>query len=71
MPNTNQSDLFDQWLSPVDLAKELQLPIRTLYNWRARSIGPDAVRIGRHLRYSRAAVVRWLDQEVKRQSKAI
>ena len=56
--------------SPENTAPRL-IEKSPLYNWRARSIGPDAVRIGRHLRYSRAAVVRWLDQEVKRQSKAI
>ena len=55
------------WLTPEDVAEELQIPFRTLYSWRSRRIGPEAIRIGRHLRYSRREVDRWLDEQMKLQ----
>ncbi|MGP8064525.1 MAG: helix-turn-helix transcriptional regulator [Acidimicrobiales bacterium] len=49
-----------EWLSPVEVSGEIQIPVRTLYAWRHRGIGPEAVRLGRHLRYRREAVDSWL-----------
>jgi predicted DNA-binding transcriptional regulator AlpA len=39
------------------------IPVQTLYKWRASRPrkGPRAVRIGRHLRYRKTDVDRWLD----------
>jgi excisionase family DNA binding protein len=38
----------------------LSVPVGTLYQWRHRSVGPPAYRVGKHLRYDPAAVRRWL-----------
>jgi hypothetical protein len=59
-----------EWLDPEALATELKVPIRTLYSWRARGIGPEAVHIGKHLRYSREAVDGWLVAQIETQRAA-
>jgi excisionase family DNA binding protein len=44
----------------------LGLPIETLYGWRHRGEGPGGYRIGRHVRYRRAAVEEWLETQADR-----
>ena len=41
----------------------LQPPVTTLYQWRHRGDGPPGYRIGRHVRYRRAAVEAWLESQ--------
>ncbi|PNE36865.1 DNA-binding protein [Streptomyces noursei] len=36
------------------------MPVKTLYQWRHRRIGPNALKVGRHLRYRWAEVDAWL-----------
>ena len=55
------------WLSPEDLAIEWNIPVRTLYSWRTRGLGPRAIRIGRHLRYARRDVDAWVEEQTRRQ----
>ena len=50
----------DRLLTPDELAAELQIPVATLYRWRSLGTGPAAFRLGRHLRYRRQEVERWL-----------
>jgi excisionase family DNA binding protein len=47
-------------LSVEDLAELLQVPMRTIYDWRYRGDGPKPIRVGRHLRFDPADVARWL-----------
>ncbi|MHA7176980.1 helix-turn-helix domain-containing protein [Arthrobacter sp. Sr24] len=49
-----------EWLSPTEICHELQIPLQTFYQWRAKGIGPHAYRIGRHLRVSRTDFDAWL-----------
>lgn len=42
-----------------DVATFLQVPVGTIYQWRVRSEGPPAMRLGRHLRFDPAEVVAW------------
>ena len=49
-----------QWLSPTEICRELQIPLQTFYQWRAKGIGPHAYRIGRHLRVSQEDFEAWL-----------
>lgn len=51
----------DELLQPPDLAEWLQIPLATIYQWRARGVGPRACKIGRHLRYRRSDVERWIE----------
>ncbi len=48
-------------LTPGELAAFLRVPLKTLYQWHYFRSGPEAFRVGRHLRYRRSAVARWLD----------
>lgn len=50
----------NQWLSPTEICSELQIPLQTFYQWRAKGIGPHAYRIGRHLRVSKDDFEAWL-----------
>lgn len=36
------------------------VPVATLYGWRHRGEGPPGYRVGRHVRYRRAEVEKWL-----------
>jgi excisionase family DNA binding protein len=38
----------------------LGVPVKTLYEWRYRGIGPPSYRVGRHIRYRKAEVDAWL-----------
>ena len=42
-----------------DVSQYLQVPMQTLYSWRARGVGPRSRRVGKHLRYEPADVVGW------------
>ena len=44
-----------------DVADYLQVPVQTLYSWRAQGYGPPARRMGKHLRYRAEDVTSWLD----------
>ena len=59
---------LDRLLTIIDLSEMLGVPVDTLYGWRHRGEGPAGYRIGRHVRYRRAAVEAWLDTQAdKRQ----
>ena len=49
-----------EWISPEQLAAELDIPVKTLYQWRYRGTGPRADRIGKHVRYRRRDIEAWL-----------
>jgi excisionase family DNA binding protein len=49
-----------EWLSPTQLAAELQIPLQTVYMWRSRKTGPRGHVIGRHVRYMRSDINEWL-----------
>jgi predicted DNA-binding transcriptional regulator AlpA len=46
-----------------EVAAHLQVPVKTLYAWKGRQVGPPAVRVGKHLRYRWSDVEAWLDQQ--------
>jgi len=45
-----------------ELAELLQVPVKTVYTWRYKSIGPPAVPLGRYLRFRAEDVAAWLDE---------
>ncbi|MFF3250132.1 helix-turn-helix domain-containing protein [Actinacidiphila glaucinigra] len=49
-----------RYLTPVDLADLLGVPLETVYQWRRKRIGPRGFRVGRHLRYDPEDVRRWV-----------
>ena len=46
---------MERLLSADEVAEFLGIPVATLYQWRNKGCGPDAYRVGRHLRYGFAA----------------
>jgi predicted DNA-binding transcriptional regulator AlpA len=53
----------DALWTPAMLSRYLGIPVATLYQWRQRSEGPPAVRLGKHLRYRPEAVREWLKSQ--------
>jgi predicted DNA-binding transcriptional regulator AlpA len=53
-------------LSPESVAAFLSIPVKTLYQWRYKGVGPRGLRIGRHLRYLPADVEAWLKEVQER-----
>ncbi|WP_329616670.1 helix-turn-helix domain-containing protein [Streptomyces brevispora] len=57
-----------RYLTPVDLADLVGVPVETVYQWRRKDTGPRGFRVGRHLRYDpedvRAWVASLMDKEV-------
>ena len=44
-----------------DVANFLQVPVQTLYSWRAQGNGPQARRVGKYLRYRPDDVIAWVN----------
>lgn len=55
---------MESLLSVDEVAEFLGIPVATLYQWRHKGAGPDAYRVGRHLRYEPSAVRAWLDEHL-------
>jgi excisionase family DNA binding protein len=55
--------MADRLMTAQEVADFLGLPIATLYQWRSREQGPVGYRVGRHVRYRRADVDRWLEAQ--------
>lgn len=51
-------------LSTKQLAAFLGVPVKTIYQWRYRGVGPPAYRVGRHLRFRWKDVGAWLEDHV-------
>ena len=46
--------------TPAEVARYLQVPVKTIYRWRYAGEGPPAYRVGRHLRFRWSDVEGWL-----------
>lgn len=55
----------DEWLSPEDLAEEFKVPVTTIYGWRQKRYGPQGIRVGRHVRYLRSEIERWVADQTQ------
>ena len=58
-------DPADTIMSPVELSEFLGLPLGTLANWRYLGRGPTFLHVGRHVRYRRSDVDRWLKDNTR------
>lgn len=56
-------ELSDRLMTLSEVAEMLGVPVATLYRWRHRGEGPRGYRIGRHVRYRRAAVDAWVETQ--------
>ena len=53
----------EEMVSAEWLADYTKVPLATVYRWRHYGTGPTAYRIGRHLRYRRRDVDRWIEKQ--------
>ena len=49
-------------LTAAQASEYLQIPQETLRRWRSLGTGPRHAKVGRHVRYRRAALDRWLEE---------
>lgn len=54
----------ERLMTTLQLSEMLGVPVDTIYAWRHRGTGPVGYRVGRHVRYRRAAVEAWLEVRV-------
>lgn len=47
----------------TEVAALVRVPPATLRYWRHLDIGPQSFKIGRHVRYERQLVIRWLREQ--------
>lgn len=50
-------------LDITELADYLGIPISTLYDWRARGLGPRAYRFGKRLKFALSDVQAWMESQ--------
>jgi len=53
----------DTLLTVQEVSALTQVPVGTFYGYRTKGGGPRALKVGRHLRYRREDVERWLDEQ--------
>ena len=53
----------ERLLTVEEVAEWLAVPVGTVYAWRYRSTGPASYKVGRHVRFRRADVDRWLEDQ--------
>ncbi len=61
MVGMNQTSRLEvpQILTQQQVADLLQIPARTLEDWRQRQSGPPYRKLGKHVRYELQTVVQW------------
>lgn len=54
----------DTYLTPEELVAYLKLPSKqTVYQWRTRGYGPPGTKIGKHVRFRREDVDKWMEEQ--------
>jgi excisionase family DNA binding protein len=48
-------------LSVQEVAELLQVPVKTIYQWRHRGEGPRPMRLGKYLRFDPVDVATWIE----------
>ena len=61
----------DPMLTPQELAAFLAVPVATVYRWNSEGTGPRRVRVGKHVRFRRADVDAWIEQQLDQTNKAL
>ncbi|MBV1949670.1 AlpA family transcriptional regulator [Streptomyces sp. BV129] len=60
-----QPALPERYLTPVDVADLLGVPVETVYQWRRKRTGPKGFRVGRHLRFDPEDVRAWVQSQME------
>jgi hypothetical protein len=64
IPANNEPKSYPPILNPNEVAELLQVPVRTLEQWRYRKVGPPYRKIGRHIRYQHTKVMDWFENDL-------
>jgi len=51
--------------TPREVSELTGVPVGTLGQWRWQGVGPDYIKLGKHVRYSWPAVERWLETQTR------
>ena len=51
-----------EMFTPAEAAEYVRYPEETLRRWRSLGIGPKFVKAGRHVRYRKVSLDRWLTE---------
>ena len=62
--------MVDRLWTIREVSAFLGIPVATLHQWRYLGTGPEAYRVGKHLRYSPVAVQAWLERDCRREVSA-
>ena len=57
-------------LTTSEVAEYLAVPVSTVHRWRYIGEGPPAAKIGRHLRFDRQDLLRWVEEQKTDRSEA-
>jgi predicted DNA-binding transcriptional regulator AlpA len=60
----NREAVPQRLLCAAEVAAILGVPVKTLYQWRYKGVGPAGVRVGWHLRYRAADIEAWIEWRV-------
>ena len=52
------------WLTFKEVADELKIPLKTIYGYHYRGLGPKVTRFGRHLRVLETDLLEWQKESV-------
>lgn len=63
MNDTHTLSALEPMMSVEELSAYLDVPIRTLYDWRRVGRGPCPIHVGRQLRYFVSDVHQWLQDQ--------
>ena len=69
-PDPEPVPMCDRLWTTREVAAFVGVPVTTLHQWRTGRIGPDAFRVGRHLRYDPDVVRRWLVEQCQQDRSA-
>jgi predicted DNA-binding transcriptional regulator AlpA len=58
----DEDDEFE-FLNINDAAKLLGIPVATLRWWRSKGTGPRSIKFGRHVKYPKVALRRWIQSQ--------
>ena len=64
MDNKRTPRNLDPMLTSEELSEYLQVPVKTIYEWRTNKTGPTAYRLGKHTRYRYSDIEEWLEERV-------
>ena len=56
---------LERLLTIAELSDYLGIPVATLYDWRVDGVGPQAVKLGRALRYPESCVRTWIEEKLR------